>query len=196
MKNKTFLFALLAVALPFLFLTQSCDKVKDEANKVAAFDVSMDLPDQYFELDSNDFKSGKGLLSEVVFDQFHFTVNLDSILQSYGVSSGLLSDGVFNSITLSIVNPSSGVSFDFVNSMRVAISETADFANESTLASTGEIADGATSVTFTLETLNITEYLNKSDFYIRIYGEQDGPLPVNLLPLLLQSGITFTVNPL
>lgn len=196
MKNKTLLFAVLVVALPFFFLTQSCDKVKDEVNNAAAFDVSMNLSDQYFVLDSNDFKSSKALLGEVVFEQFHFTVNLDSIFQANGISAGHISDGSFNSVTLSLVTPDAGVSFDFVNSMRVAISETSDFAHESTLASTGEIADGATSITFNLETLNIMEYLNKSNFYIRLYGDQDGPLPANLIPMLLSSGIMFTVEPL
>ena len=88
------------------------------------------------------------------------------------------------------------MNFDFVNSMRVAVSETSDFANETPIASTGTIADGSTSVTFNLETVNILNYLNKKDFYMRLYGDQESPLPANLIPMLLQSGITFTVEPL
>ena len=196
MKNKTLLFAVLVAAFPFLFLTQSCDKVKDEVNKAAAFDVSMNLPDQYFVLDSNDFKSTKGILEEKVFTQFYISVNLDSIFEANGISTGHISDGEFTAITVSLENPVEGVNFDFVNSMRVAVSETSDFAEETLLASTGTIADGSTSVTFNLETVNILDYLNKKDFYMRLYGDQDSPLPANLLPMLLQSGIKFTVEPL
>ncbi len=196
MKNKTFLFAVLIAAIPFLFLTQSCDKVKDEINKVASFDVSMDLPDQYFVLDSNDYKSGKALLEEKVFTQFYISVNLDSIFEANGISTGLISEGVFTNVTVLLDNPVEGVNFDFVNSMRVTVSETADFSSETLIASTGTIGDGSTSVTFNLETVNILNYLNQSDFYMRLYGDQDSPLPVALLPMLLQSGISFTVEPL
>ena len=196
MKNKTLFLVVLLAALPFLFLTQSCDKVKDEVNKVASFDVSMNLPDQYFVLDSNDFKSSKGILEEKVFTQFYISVNLDSIFEANGISTGLISEGEFTSITVSLSNPEEGVNFDFVNSMRVAVSETSDFANETPIASTGTIADGSTSVTFNLETVNILNYLNKKDFYMRLYGDQESPLPANLIPMLLQSGITFTVEPL
>ncbi len=196
MKNKTLLLAVIIAILPLLFLTQSCDKVKDEVNKVAAFDVSMNLPDQYFVLDSNDFKSTKGILEEKVFSQFYISVNLDSIFEANGISTGLISDGEFTAITVSLENPAEGVNFDFVNSMRVTVSETSDFAEETLLASTGTIADGSTSVTFNLETVNILDYLNKKDFYMRLYGDQNGPLPANLLPMLLQSGIKFTVEPL
>ena len=196
MKNKTLLFAVLLAALPFLFLTQSCDKVKDEVNKTAAFDVSMNLPDQYFVLDSNDFKSTKGILEEIVFTQFYISVNLDSIFEANGISAGHISDGEFTAITVSLENPVEGVNFDFVNSMRVTVSETSGFEEETLLASTGTIADGSTSVTFNLETVNILDYLNKKDFYMRLYGDQDSPLPANLLPMLLQSGIKFTVEPL
>ncbi len=196
MKNKTLLFAVLITTLPFLFLTQSCDKVKDEVNNVSAFDVSMNLPDQYFVLDSNDFKSTKGIVDEQIFSEFHISVNLDSIFEANGISAGLISDGEFTAITISLVNPAEGVNFDFVNSMRVTVSETSNFAEETLLASTGTIANGSTSITFNLETVNILSYLNKKDFYMRLYGDQNGPLPVNLLPMLLQSGITFTVEPL
>ncbi len=196
MKNKTFLFAMLIAAMPFLFMTQSCETVKDEINKIASFDVSMDLPDQYFVLDSNDYKSGKTLLEEKVFTQFYISVNLDSIFEANGISTGLISEGAFTNVTVLLENPVEGVNFDFVNSMRVTVSETADFSSETLIASTGTIGDGSTSVTFNLETVNILNYLNQSDFYMRLYGDQDGPLPVALLPMLLQSGISFTVEPL
>ncbi len=196
MKNKTFLLAAIVAILPLIFLTQSCETIKDEVNDAASFDVSMNLPDQYFVLDSNDFKSTKGILEEKIFTQFFISVNLDSIFAGNGISTGHISDGEFTAITVSLENPVEGVNFDFVNSMRVTVSETSDFADETLLASTGTIADGSTSVTFNLEAVNVLEYLNKKDFYMRLYGDQDSPLPANLLPMILQSGIKFTVEPL
>ena len=144
----------------------------------------------------NDFKSTKGILEEKIFTQFFISVNLDSIFEANGISTGHISDGEFTAITVSLENPVEGVNFDFVNSMRVTVSETSDFADETLLASTGTIADGSTSVTFNLEAVNVLEYLNKKDFYMRLYGDQDSPLPANLLPMILQSGIKFTVEPL
>jgi hypothetical protein len=195
MKTKHFLFAIILAAMPFLFLTQSCDKVKDEINEAAAFDVSMNLPDHHFVLDSNDFKSSASINSESILTEQAISVNIDSILSANGISSASLSNAAFTNITVVMDNPLPGANFDFMSGMRVVLSETADFATETQIAIADNIPAGSTSISFTLDNSNIQSFVDNHNFYLRLYGQM-GPLPWPMLPLILQSGIEFTVNPL
>ena len=195
MKTKHFLFAIILAAIPFLFLTQSCDKVKDEVNNATKFDVSMNLPDHHFVLDSNDFKSSASIKAETILTEQAISVNIDSIFSANGLSSASLSNAGFTNITVVMENPLPGANFDFMSGMRVVLSETADFAEETQIAIAENIPAGSTSVTFTLDNSGVQSFLDKHNFYLRLYGQM-GSLPWPMLPLILQSGIEFTVNPL
>ena len=195
MKTKTILFAVILAAVPFLFLTQSCDKVKDEINEASKFDVSMDLPDHYFVLDSNDFKSSTSIKEETILTEQAININIDSILSANGLSSASLSDAGFTHITVLMNNPLPDANFDFMSGMRVVLSENENFDPETQIAIAENIPAGSTSVTFTLDNSAIQSFIDNHNFHLRLYGQM-GPLPWPMLPLILQSGIEFTVNPL
>ncbi|RLD61377.1 MAG: hypothetical protein DRJ05_02785 [Bacteroidetes bacterium] len=195
MKTKHLFFAMVVAALPFLFLTQSCETVKEEIQEAAAFDVAMGLPDHYFPLDSVEI-SESGAKNEIILTEQSVEFGLDSVLSSYGINSATLSNATFTSVTLTMDNPVQGASFDFMSGMRVVLSETSDFASETQIASADEIAAGSTMITFTLENENIESFLENEDIYLRLYGNLNGPLPFATLPLILQSGVAFTVNPI
>jgi hypothetical protein len=173
MKTKHFLFAIILTAIPFLFLTQSCDKVKDEVQEAAAFDVSMNLPDHHFVLDSNDFKSSVSIKSETILTEQAISINLDSILSANGISSATLSNSAFTEIKLKMDedNLISGANFDFMSGMRIVLSETADFAAETPIAIAENIPVGSTEVTFTLDNSNIQSFIDNHNFHLRLYGQ-------------------------
>ncbi len=195
MKTKTILFAVILAAVPFLFLTQSCDKVKDEISEATKFDVSMDLPDHYFVLDSNDFKSSTSIKEETILTEQAININIDSILSANGLSSASLSDAGFTHITVLMNNPLPDANFDFMSGMRVVLSENENFDPETQIAIAEDIPAGSTSVTFTLDNSAIQSFIDNHNFHLRLYGQM-GPLPWPMLPLILQSGVEFTVNPL
>ena len=195
MKTKHLFFAMVIVALPFMFFTQSCETVKEEIQEAAAFDVAMDLPDNYFVLDSVEI-SKSGAKEEKVLTTQSVEVGLDSILTSYGINSATLSNATFTSVTLTMDNPVEGANFDFMSGMRVVLSETSDFANETQIASAEEIPAGSTEITFTLDNENIQSFIDNDSFHLRLYGDLNGALPYATLPLILQSGLQFTVNPI
>ncbi len=195
MKTKTILFAVILAAVPFLFLTQSCDKVKDEISEATKFDVSMDLPDHYFVLDSNDFKSSVSIKEETILTEQAININIDSILSANGLSSASLSDAGFTHITVLMDDPLPDANFDFMSGMRVVLSENENFDPETQIAIAEDIPAGSTSVTFTLDNSAIQSFIDNHNFHLRLYGQM-GPLPWPMLPLILQSGVEFTVNPL
>lgn len=196
MKTKKILLTILIAALPVLFLTQSCETVKDEIGDAAAFDVPMDLPDHYFVLDSADFtKSSGSILAEVILTEQAININIDSIFSANGINSASLSDAGFTDITVLMNNPLPGANFDFMSGMRVVLSENENFDPETQIAIAENIPAGSTSVTFTLDNSGIQSFIDNHNFYLRLYGQM-GPLPYPMLPLILQSGIIFTVNPI
>jgi hypothetical protein len=93
-------------------------------------------------------------------------------------------------------NPVEGANFDFMSGMRVVLSETSDFTGETQIAIADEISDGSTTVTFTLDNESIQSFIDNDSYYLRLYGDLNGALPFATLPLILQSGLQFTVNPI
>ncbi len=176
MKTKHLFFAMVIVALPFMFFTQSCETVKEEIQEAAAFDVAMDLPDHYFELDSAEITKSS-TKEEMVLTEQSVEIGLDSILTSYGINSATLSNATFTSVTLTMDNPVQGANFDFMSGMRVVLSETSDFANETQIASAEEIPAGSTEITFTLDNENIQSFIDNDSFHLRLYGDLNGALP-------------------
>lgn len=188
------LFAISTVLL-MLFISFSCDKIKDEINDAAAFDVDMGLDDHYFSLDSLDFVSGKGVKGWQTLTQFEGYVNVDSIFSANNLSSASIENGTFTSVELNMTNPLPGLNFNFANQMRVTIATTAD-ATGTEVASTGTIPANSTSLVFTVNSTNIASFVNNNYFYVKLEADVAGPIPAITLPLLLMSGIEFTVLPL
>jgi hypothetical protein len=169
------------------FTTQSCEKIKD----LVAFDVEQNLPGQYFALDSTTTTK-----SETILHQSSFKVNLDSIFAANGIDKGTISSGQFKSILLSIVNPTADAQFGFLSDIRFVVSETENFAGEEIIAEAHNIQKGDISLTLAVNSNAIDKYINNRQFFYRVYGTLVGPVPVRLLPLVMDSKIGFTVKPL
>ncbi|GAB4310850.1 MAG: hypothetical protein Kow00127_00570 [Bacteroidales bacterium] len=181
------------LAIAFIIsMSTSCDKVKDEINDAASFEAKVDLPAQTIAIDSSQFKS----VSEMkALHLFEVDVDLQKILDDNGLSSASFSQGAFQSVTVEIIAPE-GLTYDFVKSMYVAVSMTGDFNDEVVVAQTGNIPSGSTSVTFQIEQVDITQFINEQHFWVGLFGDKTGPLPTSQVTLLLNSSVKFTVNPI
>ncbi len=178
-----------------MVISFSCEKVKDEINEAAAFDVNMNLDDHYFALDSLDYLSGKSVKGWQTLTQFDGYINVDSIFSANNLSSASIENGTFTSVQVNLINPVPGVNFDFANAMKVSIATTAEGAGTE-VASTGTIPPGSTSLTFTVNSTNIASFINNNYFYVKLEADVIGPIPALILPMVLMSGVQFTVIPL
>jgi hypothetical protein len=188
------LFTVLTV-MAIVFISFSCEKIKDEINKAASFEVDTDLPDHYFQVDSIQSSTFKSTNAWEILTSYEGSANLDSIFDANDLSSASVENGEFNSVVVSIVNPTEGMNLDFVSEMRVYIANSSSETG-SIVATTGTIPAGSTSVTFNLNNENIASYINNDSFYIKLEGNMVGPVPVGFIPMVMTAGITFTVIPL
>jgi hypothetical protein len=162
------------------FLFTSCEKIK----KATAIDVKYDLPDSYFTLDSVSLlKAEKLLYSET------FTANIDSILSANG---GSLQNVSFYQVRLSVVSPT-WVTFNWLTSARATITPQGGSPIE--IATTTNVNSIARSVDFDIKNLDVASSVN-GPFVLNIYGNLSGPIPVNSVQMLLESGIKISVSPL
>ena len=188
-------FLLVAAFLPFLFLSQSCEKIKDEVNKAAAFDATIDLPTETIVIDSNSFKSTPAILEWRIIKEYEVAVDLQQILDDNDVSSASISDGTYESASVTIVAPL-GVTFSFTNNMYIALSLNPNFDPEVKVAETDGIPSDATSTTFNVISTDITSFIEAEVFYVRLYAWRLGPLPTGSVTLNLDSKLTVTIEPL
>jgi hypothetical protein len=191
-KNRTLALGAIIMIMLFSF---SCEKIKDEINEAAEFDVNQNLTDHYFTLDSNNYKSTAGINAWQILTSFEGYINVDSIFQANNLSSASINDGEFTNVTVSIVNPTPIMNLDFISEMRVTIAMSSS-ENGTIVATTGQIPQGSTSVTFTINETNIAPFINNNNFYIALEGDVVGQMPVGFIPMVLQSGVSFTVTPL
>lgn len=177
--------------LPFLFLTQSCDELKD----LASFDHSFDLPTQSFTVDSTEYKSSSNIMSWTEMYRYDVEVDLQKVLDDNGLTSAEFRDGRFESFFAEITAPE-GTTFSFATKMRVVVALNSDFSDQVVVAESGNIEPTATSATFDIEPLDITPYIEAPVFFVKLDGYRTGPLPVTAVDLNLDGRATVTVNPL
>jgi hypothetical protein len=193
--NTKIRFLALLTALPFLFVSQSCEKIKDEINKVAAFDHNFDIPIQTFTLDSNNFKSSEAVLEWTPMYSYGVSVDLQQVLDDNDLSSADFTDGSFTSFNVTIIAPA-GVTFSFVDQMRIGVSLSGNFDPMAIVATTETIDPGATSVTFNIEQVDITPYIEAETFYVRLEGFKVTNLPTSSVTFNLDGKAVITVEPL
>jgi len=185
----------LAALLPFLFISQSCEEIKDEINKIAAFDATIDLPSETIYIDSTDFKSADGVNEDWrILKQYDVDVDLQKILDDNDLSSADFSSGKFKEADVTITSPA-GVNLDFCTRMYIAISLNPNFSPEVKVAETDELPS-ANTASFNILPVDITEYIKAEVFWVRIYGDKKGPLPVNTATLVVDSKLAIHVEPL
>lgn len=190
MYSKIRLLAILAL-LPLLFITQSCEDLKN----LASFDHSFDLPSQSFTLDSTEYKSSANINSWAEMYRYDVSEDLQKVLDDNGLSSAEFSDGRIESFFVEIIAPE-GTTFSFANRMRIALALNADFNDQIIVAETDNFEPSVTSVTFNVEPLDITPYIEAPTFFVKLEGYRTGPLPVSAVDLNLDGRARVTVNPL
>jgi hypothetical protein len=184
MKTKT-IFIFLIAAVPLIFLT-SCEKVKD----LASVNVSYDLPDLYFQYVPAMYKDG-----EVILYSGALQVNLDSILNANGLSSGFVGATTFSQFSVTIEQPENA-NFGWLKSARAVVSQNSSFDPQAQIGSVVNSDPVAKTVTLTLNNVNIRPYLGTSNFYLTLYAELTGPVPYEWINMYASSQLRMVLEPL
>jgi len=186
MKTRVYISLAILLAIPLIYLS-SCSKVKE----LTAVDVSMKLPRTHFTYTATDLKSG----SEVILFSEHVTVNLDSILNAYGLSSGIINSTSFTYLAVTIEQPADST-FHWLSSMRATIADNAAFQPENVVGSVTNTDPTAKTVVITTNNVNIRPYLTNPSFYLRVYAVLNGPLPAVTVGMFLDGTIQLHIEPL
>lgn len=191
MNSTLRLFAILAL-LPFLFLTQSCDEIKD----LAAFDAKVDLPAETVVLDSMSYKSSDGILEWNILKQYKIDVDLQKVLDDNGVSSADFTNGRIDRYTATLVSPP-GVTFTFMDQMKATVALDENFSDEVEVAKSLSFDPSTTTITFEAYDIDITSYIKaEKGFYLRVYGFKTTELPVPSVEINFEGEVRVRVNPI
>jgi len=185
MKTRILLSFLILLAIPAVYFT-SCSKAKD----LASVDVTMKLPRQHFTVKGTNLKT-----SEIVLYSGSVNINLDSLLNFYGLSSGFIQTTSFSNLSVTIEQPPDST-FHWLQSMRATISSNAQFNPEYEVGSVTNNDPTARTVVITTNNVNIRPYLTSSGFYFRLYAVLNGPLPAVTLGMFLDGTVQLTIAPL
>lgn len=191
MNSKLRLLAILAI-LPFLFLTQSCEKIKD----LAAFDTTVDLPAETITLDSNAYKSSDDLLEWNILKEYFVDVDLQKILDDNDVSSADFTNGRVDTYTATLVYPP-GVTFSFMDQMKVSAAINPNFTDEVDVAMSLAFDPSTTTITFEAYDIDITSFIkSEAGFYLRVWGRKTTELPVPSVEINLEGKVKVRVEPI
>ena len=185
MKIRIQLTIIAMIVCPVLFFS-SCSKLKE----LTVIDVSYKIPQQSFTFTPTTFKSGEQLLYSG-----SISANLDSLLNAYGFSSGVVGNTEFSQCSITIVQPDS-LNFGWLQSARGEISQTADFNPFQEVGSVIVPVPAAKTVNLSMNNTNIRPYLGSTSFYFRIYGTLNGPLPVGWVQMYLNGTLQMHLEPL
>ena len=194
--NKKFRLLTLVAIVPFLFLSQSCEKIKDEINKIAAFDVTIELPAQVITIDSVDYKSSDGVLDWTILEQYKIDVDLKQILEDNEIEAADFSDGRWNSYEATLIYPDWVDFSSFTDKFKVTAAINQNFADEIEVAYTETINPGTKTVTFSVNDVDLTSYIKAEVFYLRIWGFKTNALPAEIVNIEFKGEVKVKVNPL
>lgn len=186
MKTRTFFLLALIAAISFSFFT-SCNKVKD----LAKFDVTYNLPGVSFRYTPVTLKSGEVLLYSGTFN-----INLDSLLNAHGYSSGLIENTEFSYLSITITQPPEA-NFNWLHTGSVIVSQNSNFDPSSVVASViNDTTAASKTIVLTLNNVNIRPYLNNTQFYFEVLAETNGAVPYEWIDMYLNSQLQMTISPL
>ncbi len=185
MKTRNYLSLLLLLVITMISLT-SCNKVKE----LTTVNVSMTMPRQHFTYSATNLKSG-----EVILFSERVAVNLDSLLNAYGLSSGVITSTSFTSLSVTIEQPLDAT-FSWLSSMRATVSANANFSPENQVGSVTNTNPNAKTVIVTMNNLDIRPYLTQPSFYLRIYAVLNGPLPALTVGMFLDGTVQLRIEPI
>ena len=185
MKTTKLLILFLIAALPILFFS-SCEKMKD----LASVDVVYTVPQMNFSYQPSLTKSG-----EVLMYSGAIHINLDSLLNKYGLSGGMIGTTVVTSFSLTIYEPPQA-NFGWLQSARAVFSGNAGFNPSQEVGSVINTDPLAKTVILTMNNVNIRPYLGTNGFYVNIYASTTPPLPIYLIWMYANSQVKITLEPL
>ena len=152
--------------------------------------ITLKLPRTHFTYTEPALKSG-----EVVLYSGLITINLDSVLNAYGFSSGVIQNTYFTNLVVTIEQPPTAT-LGWLSSMAVTVSDNQTFQPETQIGNVTNTDPNANSVVVTMNNLNIRPYLTKPSFYFRLYGVISGQLPAATVGMFFDGSIQFRVEPL
>jgi hypothetical protein len=194
--NTKFRLLTLVALVPFLFLSQSCEKIKDEINKIAAFDVNIELPAEVVTIDSVDYKSSDGVLDWKILEQYKIEVDLKQILADNDIESADFTNGRWDSYEATLIYPDWVDFSHFTDKFKVTAATNQNFSDEIEVAYTQTISPGTKTVTFLVNDVDITSYIKAEVFYLRIWGFKTNVLPSEIVNIEFKGEVKVKVNPL
>jgi len=183
MKTRILLSVLAIGLIPVVFLT-SCSKIKD----LTAVNVTYQIPRTNFLFTPTAFKSGE----EILYSAF-VHINVDSLLNVYGLSSGNVENPEFTQFSLTIDTPLEA-NFGWMQSVRAVTASNSGFSPETQIGSAVNNSGTGRTVTLTVNNSNIP--FGNNGFYLRIYATLSGPIPYQWLQMYFNSTLTLTLQPI
>jgi len=176
--------------LPAVLILIACLGSCSTAKEIVAWDYTYNLPRVSFSYPPVTCKSG-----ELVLYSGPYTLNLDSLLHSNGVSSGVIGPTYFTKCSVSIDQPADA-SFDWLGSSRIEISETASFDSIQEIGYATDIVPAAKTIAYTMNHTNIRPYLGSNGFYLRLFGTLKSKQPVPVIRMYFDGQVVLRIQPL
>jgi len=185
--KKMVIFSLLVIfaATSIIYVT-SCKKVKD----LTTVDVTYDLPKISFQYVPATFKS-----TDVVLYQGMIQFNLDSILNHYGMTSGIIENIAFSNFSLTITAPPEA-NFDWLTSATALVSANETFEPATVVATATNPGAGSKTIIMTTNNQNIANYLHVAQFYIRVTAATTGNVPYQWINMYILGTLQMTISPI
>ena len=173
-----------AVGLTSVVFLLSCSKIKE----LTAVNVTYQMPRTNFLFTPTSLKSSE----EILYSAF-VRINVDSLLNAYGLSSGTVQNPEFTQFILTIDTPAEA-NFGWMQSVRAVVADNSGFSPETQIGSAVNNSGTGRSVTLTVNNSNIP--FGNNGFYLRIYATLSGPIPYDWLQMYFNSTLTLTLQPI
>jgi hypothetical protein len=174
---------MLASMIILMAFMVSCSKVAE----LTAVDITYTLPRTTFTYTPVTLKAGE----EVLYSDF-IKINVDSLLNANGLSSGTVKDPTFTQFSITITAPS-GADFGWLQSARAVVADNAGFTSAVQIGSV--VNAGGTGKTVVLTVSNSVIPFGSNGFYLRLYGVLTGPVPYQWVQMYFDSELKLTLQP-
>ncbi|MEI6454959.1 MAG: hypothetical protein WCO93_01625 [bacterium] len=186
MKKIRIITLLVIFAATFMTCYTSCKQIKDLAN----VDVTYDLPKISFQFVPTTLKTGEEVLYSGII-----RINLDSLLSHYGLDAGTISSVSFSNFSLTISAPSEA-NFDWLTSAAAMVSPNNTFSPSTVVAAATNTGSGSKTITLTTNNTNIAEYLNSTEFYLKVTAVTNGTVPYEWINMYILGTLQMTISPI
>ncbi len=180
--------------MPFLFLSQSCEKIKDEIEDAATVEATIELPAVVVTIDSSSYKSTSDDMK--VIKEYSVEVDLQEILDDNNIEKAEFKNGKMDAYEATLIYPTGIDFYSFTDEMKVTAALESDFSDEVLVAHTPKISPSTQTVAFLVEDLDITSFIKAEIFYLRIWANKTNELPEKIVNIEFKGKIVVDVKPL